>query len=1167
MGIKFLVGSSGTGKTTAILNEIREKLKEDPYNGKPILFLVPDQMTFQMEYELMKTPELEGIIRAQVLSFNRLAWRVLQEEGGISRTFISQTGMNMFLRKIIEEKKHEFKVFSKASEKKGFIEHIEQMITEMKRYIISPDMLDDQVKKLAESHDHRERILSDKLKDLAGIYRSVEKLFADKYIDSEDYLQLLSEKIYESSYMDGAEIYIDGFHNFTPQELQVVESMMKTASSITIALTLDKPPEEAVADELHLFYMTAETFSLLKKMAERNNISIDEVAYMTDRKRFIEEPSLVHLEKMYSSHTPEPFHGDSAIVFMQAVNRRAEIEGIAREIIRLVRDEGVRFREIALLIRNMSDYRDLLEQLFQDYEIPFFIDEKSSMTYHPLIEFIRSSLEVITGNWRYEAVFRTIKTEFLYPLDADKAEMRKEMDQLENYVLAYGIQGKKWTDQAGWTYRKYHSFYGNDKKTDEEEEIEKRINQLRKLIVEPLQALENKMKRAKTGRDMAEALYMYLEQTKVPDKLELLRLDAENGGNLIEAREHDQVWNAVIELLDEFVEIMGDQEISIHLFREMVETGMESMKFSLVPPAIDQVIVATLDRSRLYGIKMAFIAGANDGVLPAKPVEDGVLTDDERELLYHNGVKLAPTARRKLLDENFLIYLALASAKQKLYLSYSLADEEGKALMPSIIVKRLKEMFPDAKEMISLNEPESEEAEEQLSFIVSPNVSLSVLTSKLQNWKKQYPLHELWWDVYNYFVYDQEWSSKAKKAIASLFYSNTERPLSEEVSRKLYGRKIQGSVSRMERFRACPFAHFASHGLKLKEREYYRLEAPDIGQLFHAALKLMADRLQSMKVEWRELTKENCERLAHDAVEQLAPKLQKEILMSTNRHYYIKRKLQNIVARASKVLSEHAKASGFVPIGLEISFDEKSKLPPFRFKLENGCTLEVVGRIDRVDKAESSKGLLLRIVDFKSSDKTLNLAEVYYGIALQMLTYLDVVISNSQSWLGVEATPAGVLYFHIHDPFIQSPDLLTDDEIEEEILKKFKMKGLLLGDEETVRLMDQKLESGYSKIVQAGIKKTGEFYANSQIASEDEFHALRSYIRREFKRIGTEITDGNISIAPYKMKEKTPCTFCSFKSVCQFDESIETNRFRILKSLKGEEVLQKVREKVDSDEE
>lgn len=220
-----------------------------------------------------------------------------------------------------------------------------------------------------------------------------------------------------------------------------------------------------------------------------------------------------------------------------------------------------------------------------------------------------------------------------------------------------------------------------------------------------------------------------------------------------------------------------------------------------------------------------------------------------------------------------------------------------------------------------------------------------------------------------------------------------------------------------------------------------------------------------------------------------------------------------------------------------------------------------------MDKAESSKGLLLRIVDFKSSDKTLNLAEVYYGIALQMLTYLDVVISNSQSWLGVEATPAGVLYFHIHDPFIQSPDLLTDDEIEEEILKKFKMKGLLLGDEETVRLMDQKLESGYSKIVQAGIKKTGEFYANSQIASEEEFHALRSYIRREFKRIGTEITDGNISIAPYKMKEKTPCTFCSFKSVCQFDESIETNRFRILKSLKGEEVLQKVREKVDSDEE
>lgn len=1166
MGVQFLIGRSGTGKTAAILNEIREKLKNSPDEGRSIVLLVPDQMTFQMEYELMKSKNLGGMIRGQVFSFNRLAFRVLQQEGGISRKHISPTGISMLLRKIIEEKKDEFKVFAKACEKKGFIDHAEQMITEFKRYLISPDLLEEEAKKLAGSVEHQERILADKLHDLAIIYRFMEKELHNKYIHSEDYLQLLAEKVLESDLMQNSEVYIDGFHSFTPQELLVVESIMKTASFVKIALTMDGKPFEHVPDELHLFYMTSTTYQTLKKIAEQNDVSVEEDVRFMQLQRFKQVPSLLHLEKQIELPAAKPFEGDCAITFMQAANRQAEIEGIAREIIRLVRDEGSRYRDIALFIRNMSDYRDLLEKLFQDYEIPFFIDEKSPMFYHPFIEFIRSSLEIMTGNWRYEAVFRTVKTEFLYPLDVDKTDMRRKFDIFENYVLAYGIQGEKWTDQKRWSYKKYDSLDDDWKKTDEDREIEELVNQLKEMIVRPLRTFEKRLQRAQTGKDMAAALYIYFEEVKVPEKLERLRVEAEQEGKLIEARQHEQVWNAVIGLLDELVEMMGDQEMTIKLFAEVLDSGMETMKYALVPPAIDQVLVASLDRSRFFGLKTAFIVGANDGVLPAKPVEDGILADNERELLHYNGIELAPGSRRKLLDENFFIYLAVTSASDRLYLSYPLADEEGKALLPSVVVKRLKEMFPNAKEMVSLNEPESEETDEQLAFIVRPNVALSVLTTKLQNWKKQYPLHDVWWDVYNYFLNDQEWKPKAKKALASLFYTNREKPLSEETSRKLYGQTIQGSVSRMERFRSCPFSHFASYGLRLKEREYYRLEAPDIGQLFHAALKLMSDRLQSMRMEWRELTKENCERLAHDAVERLAPKLQKQILMSTNRYFYIKHKLEKVVARASTILSEHAKASGFVPIGLEITFDEKSKLPPFRFELKNGCTLEVVGRIDRVDKAESSKGVLLRVVDFKSSEKILNLAEVYYGLALQMLTYLDVVISNSLSWLGVKATPAGVLYFHIHDPLVQTTKHLDEEEIEEEIFKKFKMKGLLLGDEEAIRLMDQMLEYGQSKIVQAGIKKTGEFYANSQIASEEEFRYLRSFIRSEFQRIGTEITDGNISISPYKLKDKTPCTFCSFKSVCQFDESLESNRYRILKNLQGEEVLQKLKEEADHEE-
>jgi ATP-dependent helicase/nuclease subunit B len=456
--------------------------------------------------------------------------------------------------------------------------------------------------------------------------------------------------------------------------------------------------------------------------------------------------------------------------------------------------------------------------------------------------------------------------------------------------------------------------------------------------------------------------------------------------------------------------------------------------------------------------------------------------------------------------------------------------------------------------------------EEQLSFIVNKNVTLSYVTSQLQTWKRGYPIHSIWWDAYNYFI-ESENQLLTKRVLSSLSYQNKPEQLETSISRELYGEHIQGSVSRMEQFNSCPFSHFATHGLKLRERQYFKLEAPDIGQMFHSALKFISDRLQQLNIDWKELTKDQCERLSNDAVEKLAPRLQREILLSSNRYHYIKRKLQKILTRASTILSEHARASGFTPVGLELGFGKGGELPPIRFTLPNGCTMEVAGRIDRVDKATGSNGVLLRIVDYKSSDKNVQLTEVYYGLALQMLTYLDVIISNSSMWLGVKATPAGVLYFHVHDPMIQANTMLSADKLDEEIFKKFKMKGLLLGDEEAVRLMDNNLNEGStSNIIAAGLKKEGGFRSTSAVASEDEFDLLRNHVRSTFEKIGTNITDGIIDISPYKLKDKMPCAFCEYKSVCQFDELLAENNYRVLKSEKNDEVLKRMREEVGGNE-
>lgn len=1155
MSLQFIIGRAGSGKTHNCLEIIREKLMENPL-GPPIIYLVPDQMTFQMEYDLINTPSIGGMMRAQVFSFTRLAWRVLQETGGMSRYHVNNVGVNMILRKIIEARKQELKVFSRAADKNGFITQMEEMVAEFKRYCVTPEQLEMQQKMQTEQN----QVLANKLHDLQLLYDDLEKHLFEKYVDSEDYLRLLAEKIPQSDYIKEAEIIIDGFHSFTPQELEVLGQLMKVGKKVTIALTTDKPYEDYPPHDLNLFRMTGTTYQVICQLASEYQIKREQPVYLREQMRFALEPSLAHLEAFFDERPTVPYPSEPSLTLAQAVNRRAEIEGIAREIKKLVRDKNYRYREIALLVRNTGEYHEIIETIFQDYQIPFFIDQKRSMLNHPLIELIRSSLEVITGNWRYEAVFRCVKTDLLYPFGKDVTKLREDMDKLENYVLEYGIQGYKWTSDRRWKYKRFRGIEEDGfTQTDKERDYEDMLNNLRQMIVTPLLTLQKRLQKAKTGRSMCEALFLYLEELEIPEKMEELKQIAETTGRLSEAREHDQVWNSVIELLDQFVEIMADEKVEPKLFSNMLETGIESMQFALVPPAIDQVLIASLERSRFSNIKCTFIIGANDGVIPARPNEEGVFSEQDRELLGDTGMKLAPGSRVTLLDEDFLIYCAFTSASDQLFISYPLANEEGKSLLPSPVLKRMKEIFPTIKERFFLNEPSELDEEQQLEYIANPTVTLSYLATQLQAWKKQYPIKNLWWDVYNYFVNDDEMKDKSKLVLSSLYYKNKPKRLSNEITKALYGDHIQGSVSRMEVFQSCPFSHFANYGLHLRDRRVFRLESPDIGELFHAALKEISESLRKKGLDWRDITRAQCDQLAAEAVESLAPKLQNEILLSSNRYHYIMQKLQKIISRASSILSEHAKASGFAPIGLELGFGKKGPLPPIQFTLDNGSTMELVGRIDRVDKAESSKGVLLRVVDYKSSSKTLNLAEVYYGLALQMLTYLDVIITHSKDWIGTSATPAGVVYFHIHDPLINANKAMPEDKIEEEIFKRFKMKGLLLGDEETVRLMDQTLETGYSQIVSAAIKKDGSFYSTSQIASEEDIGHLRNHVRGIFKNTGNRITSGEIDITPYKLREKTPCTFCAFKSVCQFDQSLEDNNYRILSPDKNDVVLEKIR--------
>lgn len=764
-----------------------------------------------------------------------------------------------------------------------------------------------------------------------------------------------------------------------------------------------------------------------------------------------------------------------------------------------------------------------------------------------MVEFVRSALDVVRRRWRFEDVFRCVKTELLLPLDGSIT--REDMDALENYVLACGIQGYRWTDGRSWKGIPSLSLEGGRQM---DEELLATMERCRASITGPLFAFEKRIQNSRSGLELCTAVYKLLDETDVARKLEKLSVGAMEKGQPEKAREHSQLWGAVLDLLDQIVEMMGNERLEFDVFTGVLETGLAELKMGLVPPALDQVLVGNMDRTRPTGVKYAFLLGFNEGVVPAQFKEDGILSEGERSVLENAGMELAPDASRKLLDERFLIYNALTTGSRKLWISYATADDEGKALLPSEVIRHLHRMFPRVHEHSLAALPPAGLPEEvrdsiHLGYIGHPEQSLRALIMQLRQWRQGTEIPELWWDVYNWFAADDIRSLELKRLLSSLFYRNVGTKLKRGTSLRLYGGStLRGSVSRMEKFVACSFSHFASYGLRLKERQLYKLQAPDIGQLFHAALSDMAVRLKEEGRGWGSLSPEECRREASETVERLSPMLQGEILMSSKRYGYISRKLKNIVGRASVILGEHARRGSFEPVGLELDFGPDKELPPLRITLPNGCVMEVVGRIDRVDMARGENGILLRVIDYKSSQKDLKLHEVYYGLSLQMLTYLDVLLTYSEQWLGQPALPAGTLYFHVHDPLLTSSNGMNKEQAEQELLKRFKMKGLLTADREVVSLMDMTLDKGYSSIVPVAVKADGSFYSSASVATPEQWGHLLSSVRGTISDIGTRITEGDVAIEPYRIGQETACTFCSFRPVCQFDDAVEGNGYNNL---------------------
>ncbi len=1137
MSLQFIYGRAGSGKTFQCLNQIKSKLLEN--KSKKLVLLVPEQYTLQAERDLINVLKTGGILKTEVLSFRRMAYRVLNEVGGITYPHLHPAGKCMIIYRILDKMKDEFAIFQKSANCKGFVNTISTLITELKRYNVHPDNLDSVLKHLDE-----ENYLKYKLNEIKLIYTEFENILSKSYRDADDELTVLAGKLDETHMYDAAEIWIDGFSGFTPQEYAVISKLMQKADKLYITICTDVLEDERGIDLSDVFSSAKKSYRKLIDIAGNSNTAVLSPIGLNGVKppRFKDSEELRWLEDNYNSYSYKCYQKSTKdIELFESVNIYSEIEECARDIIMQCRDNGLRYKDITVVTRNLAGYENLIEVIFEQYEIPCFIDSKTEITNHPLVRLVLSMLDIFIENWSYETVFRYLKSGLTGIEDT-------RIDVIENYVLACGIRGIRWTKNKDWETS--IDLVADDKRSIENEQMLLEINRTRSEICEPLLRFRGKIKGRKKATEFCSCLYEFLVEIGVQNRIEEQIDQFNNNGLLKLANEYEQVWNILMDVFDQIVEVMGDETFGLERFTNTLKIGLAEYKISTIPASLDQVLVGSVEHSRSHEIKALYVLGTNDGIFPSAGIKEGILSDADRRILNNNGIELASDTKTQVFDEQQLIYRTLSTPKNFLRLSWPIADHEGKTMRPSIIISRIKKLFPKITEKSNLQKVLNEN--QIIAAISSPIPAFNQLVSALRQKNDGADISEIWSEVFSWFSKLPNWNERCEIMLKALKHKNVALPVNISKIQELYGSNAYSSVSRLEKYTSCPFAYYIQYGLGARERKIYQMSPPDVGTFMHTVIERFSKMLEEQNISWRAFDKDWCEKQIAIIVDKLLESMRNTIIGGSKRFRTLTARLKRVVTRSVWLIAEHIRMSSFDPIGYEIDFGEGGNYPPIVIELGSGKKVTLVGRIDRVDALKTDDGTYLRIVDYKSGNKDFKLCDVYYGLQMQLITYLDALWENAEKQNQDKVIPAGMLYFKIDDPIINSNNTATAEEIEMSIMKKLKMKGLLLADVQLIKHMDNTIE-GSSKIIPARINK-GDTLGKSSIASLDQFLVLRTYIRKLLKDMCTEMMKGNVPIKPYKKKKLTSCQYCSFSSVCQFDLTQKENSFNMLYDREDEAV-------------
>lgn len=1130
LALAMIYGRSGSGKTKELFRRLWKSLAANDDFTKKRYVIVPDQFSYMMEKKILAEFGERYVFAIQVVGFRMLSQRILERVGGIKKPLLSPVGRSMLISSLALHNKEKLTLYRNSAAYAGFADMAADAIRELKNYAISPTDLKEAAERLKESE------LKNKLHDVGLLFSAYETQLHVNFVDTEDQLDIAIQKLRESDFLNGSEFYFDEFSDFTPKQLEMIGVLLKKGQ-VLITLTYDQGLDEKYNG---VFSLTRDTDAALMATVRDAGISLAKPAFLKGPGRFRDNPELGHLEREFYNYPNQAYQGAvQTIRLYRALNPYEEIEFVARDIVRRVREGGLRYRDIAILLRDLDTYGATLQSIMKQYGIPVFVDSRKEIDTNPLATFISGFFEIRRRNFQFEAVFKYLKTQLIDIPPHD-------LDALENYCLANGITGWRWKEEV-WTYQ-----VPDVKNELKATKLLNNLNELKDIIVQPLLAAFASLEAAPTVRSMAQIFYEFLINSGAVEIFlgwtdEFKEKDAE------QYREYSQIMDSLMLILDQMVEAMGDQALSVEDFGNTLLVGLSSIKISLIPATLDQVIVGDIARVRSGGVSGIYIVGANDGVLPRMPSSAGIFTDSDRERLVEAALNLSKDARTRAFYEQFYVYNALTIGQDFLTVTYPTSDAEGKSLRPSMIIGRLKKIFPDIAEEIS--QSYLEKGSPGRSTITSEREAFRELIGQMRRHHDGSPVDPVWAEIYDRFQTKPDFRDRLETVENGLVYTNYPAELKVEHMDELYGKNLLLSVSKLESYNRCPFAYFVKYGLGAQERREFILKTPDVGNLMHDVLDRFTKRIKQEDLDWKNITPDYTRKSVDELMDKALEAMTNPIWTSSVRYSYLAKKIKRIIATSVDVIKDQIVRGDFEPLYTEIEFGRNAAIPAIVLDLDDDHRVSIEGRIDRVDVLREHDKNYIRIIDYKSGSRELSLEDIIHGLQMQLLVYLDVILRNSAKLLKGEAIPGAVLYFRVTRPTIENGAQMSDGELEENILKELRLKGLILEDARVVRSMDHQMDE-ISLVIPAKIK-AGEVTAlgnqKNLIVSQDQFDQLRDYNTQLIKRVCTGLIGGDISITPVKKGEVAACTYCDYKSICQFDPSLKGNDYKKIKKLEPQE--------------